>query len=80
MILSFNNLPASLLKTNILYYTEYTLSNYWFLWPCYVITYVRWGIAFDELAASLHIRMGNRDNFGIFIHILSVKNRFVTHH
>ena len=28
---------------------------------------MRWGISFDELAAVLQIRMGNRDNFGIFI-------------
>ena len=32
---------------------------------------MRWGISFDELAAVLQIRMGNRDNFGIFIHIFS---------
>ena len=35
------------------------------LLPCYV----RWGISFDELAAVLQIRMGNRDDFEIFIHI-----------
>ena len=38
--------------------------------PCYIITYVRWGISFDELAAVLQIRMGNRDNFGTIIHNL----------
>ena len=27
------------------------------------------GISFDELAAVLQIRNGNRDNFGIFIYI-----------
>ena len=30
---------------------------------------MRWGISFDELAAVHQIKMGNRDNFGIFIHI-----------
>ena len=44
------------------------------LWPCYVIIYVRWGICFDELAAVLQIIRGNRDNFGIIIHIYTVKN------
>ena len=66
------------LKTNILYYTEHTLSSYWF-YDCYVITYMIWGISLDKLAAVLQISMGNRDNFGMFI-ILFVKNIFVTHH
>ena len=34
---------------------------------------MRLGISFDELAAVLQIRMGNRDNFGIFIHIFPYK-------
>ena len=42
-----------------------------------VITYMRWDISFDELAAVLEIRMGNRDNFEIFIHIFPLKNIFV---
>ena len=50
------------------------------LWPCYVNTYVRWGISFDESAAVLQIRRENRDNFGIVIHIFTVKTYFVTHH
>ena len=29
---------------------------------------MRYFISFDELAAVLQIRMGNRDNFGIIIH------------
>ena len=62
------------LKTNILYYTEHTLR------PCYVITYVRWGIFFDELAAVLQIRRDNRDNFGIIIQTFTTKTYFVTHH
>ena len=33
---------------------------------------MRWGISFDELAAVLQIRMGDMDNFGIFIHITPV--------
>ena len=41
--------------------------------------YVRWGFSFDELAAVLQIGMGNRDTFGIFIHIFH-KNIFETHH
>ena len=36
---------------------------------------MRWGISFYELAAVLQIRMGNRDNFGIFIHIFPQKNQ-----
>ena len=35
---------------------------------------MRWGISFDDLAAVLQIRMGNRDNFGIFIHIFPQKH------
>ena len=42
--------------------------------PCYVIVYVRQGIFFDELAAVLQITRGNRDNFGILIHIFTVKH------
>ena len=39
------------------------------------------GIFFDELAAVLQIRRGNRDYFGIIINILNVKKTyFVTHH
>ena len=34
--------------------------------------YVRWGISFDGLAAVLQIIRGNRDNFGIIIHIFTV--------
>ena len=37
---------------------------------------MRWGISFDELAAVLQIRRGSRDNFGIIIHIPTVKNIF----
>ena len=61
------------LKTNILYYTEHTLSSYWF-YDCYIITYMIWGISLDKLAAVLQIRMDNRDNFGIFIHIIRKKH------
>ena len=35
---------------------------------------MKWGIPFDELAAILQIRMGNRDNSGIFIHIFHTKH------
>ena len=31
-------------------------------------------MGYDELAAVLQIRKGNRDNFGIFIHIFHKKN------
>ena len=42
---------------------------------------MRWDISFDELAAVLQIRMGNRDTLGLFIYIFSVKkNIIVTHH
>ena len=37
---------------------------------------MRWGISFDELAAVLQIRRGNRDNFGIIIHISTIINIF----
>ena len=69
------------LKTNIHYYTGHTLSNYWFYDPVMyrVIVYVRQGISYDELAAVLQIRTGNRDNSGIIIHIFTVKTYFVTH-
>ena len=35
---------------------------------------MRWGISFDELAAVLQIRKGNRDKFGIFIHIFPLRH------
>ena len=44
---------------------------------CYVITYVRWGIS---ISSSPLDKNGLKVNFGIFIHIFSVKNIFVTHH
>ena len=41
---------------------------------------MRQGISFDELAAVLQIRRGNRDNFGRIIHIFTAKTYFVTNH
>ena len=38
------------------------------------------GISFDELAAVLKIRRGDKDNFGIIINIFIVKTYFVSHH
>ena len=66
-IRKYLELLLSNLKTNILYYREHTLSNYWF----YDHYLCEMGLSFDELGAILQIRMGNRDCFGIFIHIFS---------